>query len=95
MKRQIQYCKAYFTAVKSKVKQDPAFIVNLFNRIKGNLLTNLAIDEIIYLSRFNLGQSLESMFITVPTALMKDGQCIVDDEALKALLVNLFYIEKE
>lgn len=105
MKRQMQYMKALFEATKAKTKENITFPVTMFLEVKESIQTNLSISEITYLAKQMLNIELTDEKVeTVPGQLreIEEGEFeeyqfplgyVVDEEALKDLIIRVFYTE--
>ncbi len=92
-KRQVQYYKAFFQAAKSRLKEDPLFAVNLYRSLGSSIQTDLTLEEISYLSQTVVGMELMDENVHTLQGTVKNEDYFVDDEALKALLIEVFYTE--
>ncbi len=103
MKRQVQYMKKLFPAMKEKTKGNLAFPVTLYNKESDKIKTNLTIDEMTYLAKLMLDLELDDKsIVSVPGEMkhIEPGEIedyeyemgyIVDEDALKQLVVDRFY----
>lgn len=103
MKRQIQYMKKLFPAIKEKTKGNLAFPITIYNKEADKINTNLSVDEMTYLARLMLDLELDENSIESVPGQMKHiepGEIedydyemgyIVDEDALKHLVVDRFY----
>lgn len=107
MKRQTQYLKALFQKGKAKTKEDILFPVTTFMEVKDSISTNLTTDEITYLAKQVLEMEIEDENIRTIPGEMRHIEAnefygyafpmgyVVDDEALKQMIVETFYYEVE
>ncbi len=107
MKRQVQYMKKLFPAVKAKTAENITFPIAIYNREADKVDTNLNLDEMTYLAKLLLDLDLdENMIASVPGEMkrIEEGEIedyeyemgfIVDEEALKQLIIDRFYVETE
>ncbi len=105
MKRQVQYLKKLFPAVKEATTKNPAYPIMLYNEQADKVSTNLTVDEMTYLARMLLDVELDESAITsIPGQMehIEPGQIkdyeyemgyIVDEDALKQLVIDRFYCE--
>ncbi len=89
--RQIQYCKQFFKVVKNKVEANPLFVVDLYNALGGNVQSDLSVEEMIYLSKTVMKADLSDENIYSLEGTVQNEDFFVDDDALKDLLIDLFY----
>ena len=104
MKRQVQYMKKLFPAMKEKTRGNLTFPIMLYNKEEGKVDTNLSIDEMTYLAKIMLDLEMdENNIVSVPGEMkhIEPGEIedyefemgyIVDEDALKQLVVDRFYV---
>jgi len=107
MKRQTQYLNKMFDAVKNKTKEDITFPVKTFLSVEDYVDTNLSLEEISYLARQLMEMQLDTNTIeTIPGQMreIEEGEYegyiykmgyVVDEEALKRMIIDRFYEEVE
>ena len=107
MKRQVQYLKKLFPAVKAKTASNITYPIALYNREADKVATNLTIDEMTYLTKLLLDLELDENAISSIPGQMKriePGEIedyeyemgfVVDEEALKQLIIDRFYVKVE
>jgi len=107
MKRQVQYLKKLFPAFKERTTQNPMYPITLYNTEADKVSTNLTIDEMTYLAKLLLDLELnEDKISSVPGTMkrIEPGEIedyefemgyIVDEDALKQLIIDRFYTEAE
>ena len=107
MKRQVQYLKKLFPAVKAKTASNITYPIALYNREAGKVATNLTLDEMTYLTKMLLDLELDENAISSIPGQMKHiepGEIedyeyemgfVVDEEALKQLIIDRFYVKVE
>ena len=107
MKRQVMYLKKLFPAVKAKTAENITYPIALYNNEADKVKTNLTIDEMTYLTKLMLDLELsEKDIVSVPGELkhIEPGEIedyeyemgyIVDEDALKQLIVDRFYTPAE
>ena len=105
MKRQIQYLKKLFPAFKNMTAQNITYPIALYNREADKVSTNLSLDEMTYLTKLLLDLELDENEISSVPGEMKHIEpdeiegyeyemgYIVDEEALKQLVIDRFYVE--
>lgn len=105
MKRQSQYLKELFAAGKAKTKENILFPVSTFMEISDMIQTNLTTYEITYLARQAIEMDLnEEAIQTLPGEMrhIEEGEYeeygypmgyVVDETALKELILSVFYEE--
>ncbi len=89
--RQIQYCKQFFKVAKEKIEANPLFVVELYNALGGTIQSDLSVEEMIYLSKSVSKADLGDENIYSLEGTVKNEDFFVDDDALKDLLIDLFY----
>ncbi len=92
-KRHIQYYKAFFSAAKNKLKDDLMFAINLYNAMGDSVQTDMSIEEMMYLSKAVLNMDIKDENIHTLVGTVKNEDFFVDDEALRELLIEVFYTE--
>ncbi len=106
MKRQMQYLKKLFPAVKSQTSKNLMYPITLYNNEADKVSTNLSIDEMTYLAKLLLDLELDEDNVAVVPGQMRHIEpgefedyefemgYIVDEDALKDLIIDRFYIEQ-
>ena len=99
VERQKQYLTAYVKQLKEKIKEDVTFPVTLLGKIQKYLVTSLSVQEITYLADTLLGYefSMENI-ISIPGETRmgeKYEEFYVDEEALKQIVIDVFYDKVE
>ncbi len=92
-KRHVQYYKAFFGVAKDRLKESPTFAIDLYNAMGGNVQSDLSLDEIIYLSQTVLNMNFGDENISTLEGEVKNEDFFADDDALRALLIDVFYTE--
>lgn len=107
MKRQVMYLKKLFPAVKAKTAENITYPIALYNSEADKVKTNLTIDEMTYLAKLLLDLELSDKdIVSVPGEMkrIEPGEIedyeyemgyIVDEDALKQLIVDRFYTPAE
>ncbi len=107
MKRQVQYMKKLFPAFKAATAENITYPISLYNSEAEKVNTNLSIDEMTYLAKLLLDLNLDERKIASVPGEMKrieEGEIegyeyemgfIVDEEALKQLIIDRYYVETE
>ncbi len=107
LKRQVQYMKKLFPAVKRATAENITYPITLFNREADKVNTNLTIDEMTYLAKLLLDLDLdEKKIVSVPGQMkrIEEGEIedygyemgyIVDEDALKQLIIDRYYVETD
>ena len=107
MKRQVMYLKELFPAVKAKTAENITYPIALYNSEADKVKTNLTIDEMTYLAKLLLDLELSDKdIVSVPGEMkrIEPGEIedyeyemgyIVDEDALKQLIVDRFYTPAE
>ena len=107
MKRQVQYMKKLFPALKEKTASDITYPIALYNSEADKVETNLSLDEMTYLAKLLLDLELdENRIASVPGQMkrIEEGEIedydyemgfIVDEDELKQLIIDRYYVETE
>lgn len=107
MKRQVMYLKKLFPAVKARTAENITYPIALYNSEADKVKTNLTIDEMTYLAKLLLDLELSGKdIVSVPGEMkrIEPGEIedyeyemgyIVDEDALKQLIVDRFYTPAE
>ena len=107
MKRQVQYLKKLFPALKDRTIQDISYPIKLYRSEADKVATNLTVDEMTYLAKMMLELELdEGKIETVPGEMRHiepdeiedydyEMGYIVDEDALKQLIIDRFYVEED
>jgi len=107
MKRQVMYLKKLFPAVKARTAENITYPIALYNSEADKVKTNLTIDEMTYLAKLLLDLELsDEDIVSVPGEMkrIEPGEIedyeyemgyIVDEDALKQLIVDRFYTPAE
>lgn len=96
LERQKQYLKAFAQKAVEAVKKDVTTPVRLYNALKDYIVTDLSADEIAYLASKLVGYSFEGEIYTLEGKTEMKGEheaFYPDKEALKELLIEVFYRE--
>ncbi len=105
MKRQVQYLKKLFAAVKAKTADNIMYPISLYNAEADKVATNLTLDEMTYLAKLLLDLELDEDEIgSVPGQMkhIEPGEIedydyemgyVVDEDALKQLIIDRFYVK--
>ena len=96
--RQKLYLTEFIKQMKAKTKEDITLPINLYNKTKNYIVTDITVDEMSYLASEYSGYSFDSDGIYTmegETFLKEDGyeHFYPDEEALRALIIQLFYKE--
>ncbi len=107
MKRQVQYMKKLFPALKEKTASNLTYPISLYKSEADKVETNLSLDEMTYLAKLLLDLELdESRIASVPGEMkrIEDGEIedydyemgfIVDEDELKQLIIDRYYVETQ
>ena len=99
VERQKQYLTAYVKQLKNKMKEDVTFPVTLLGQIQKHMVTSLSVQEITYLADTLLGYefSMENIISIPGESRMgeKYEEFYVDEEALKQIVIDVFYDKVE
>lgn len=95
MERQKQYMSAFIQQLKLKTKEDITFPLALYNAVEKHMVTSFTADEITYLASTFLGYefSMENILSLPGESVMgeKNEEYHVDDEALRQIIIEVFY----
>lgn len=99
MERQKQYIKALLKKVMQTVQQNPERVLEIYNSIKDEVVTDLTTGEILYLATAAAGMTISPEIQSVPgwIELSEDNfaQYYIDESGLLDLLLSIYYIECE
>ncbi len=107
MKRQVQYLKKLFPAVKAKTASNITYPIALYNKEADKVATNLTLDEMTYLAKLLLDLELDENEIASVPGQMKHIEpdeiedydyemgYLVDEDALKQLVIDRFYVKAD
>lgn len=97
MERQKQYALAFVNQAKQAIRKRATLAVNLYQDLTSDMVTNLDIDEAVYLASLLPGMSFRFEDICMVQGEVKQGnvyeEFYVDEDALLDLILELFYIE--
>lgn len=95
IERQKQYMSAFVNQLKTKTKSDITFPVSLYGKVQKHMVTSLSVDEITYLATTLLGYdfSMDNVHGIRGKMAMgeKNEEFYVDEEALRTLIIEIFY----
>ncbi len=97
--RQKQYLLAYVEKAKQEFAKDITLPVKLFTAAAPSMVTNLTVDEVMYLASEAVKYTFsEDDLITLPGVTDTSGEFdefYVDQDALKQIIIDVFYTEIE
>lgn len=97
MNRQKQYAVSFFRSAKAALKKDVTLATSLYKDLKDEMATSISLDEAVYLVTEISGMSLDLDEIQMLKGTTKQGsvyeEFYVDEEALKDVIFDTFYIE--
>lgn len=97
MGRQKQYALSFVNAAKNAVKQDIKLPVTLYQQLTADMSTSIKMDEAVYLASLLPEISFDAEHIMMLEGTTKQAdpyeEFYVDEEALKNLIIETFYIE--
>ena len=95
IKRQVQYYKAFFKVLKDKLISNPMAAYDLYNQLKDSVYTDMELKEIMYLARMVQDMDISDDRIHTLTGTVDEAtdDFYADEEALKELLINVFFVE--
>lgn len=95
LERQKQYLEAFFQKLKVMIKNDLSTPLNLYNIVASYSVTDVSVDEMMYLVNMAIGYQFDASCIrTVPgTSVMgaKYEEFYVDYDALYDMVIDVFY----
>ena len=95
VERQKQYIDAFIPLAKQKIQEDLSFAMDLYKAIEKYMVTDIDISEFAYLVTEVLGYNFDAKnLITMPgeTVMGEEfEEFYVDEEALKEIIMELFY----
>lgn len=95
--RQKQYLKEFIGAAKRAIKKDPTAAIDLYRAVAGQMVTNISIDEVAYLTplltEYQFG--FDNFYMPEGETVMGDQfeEFYVNENALYELILNVFYEE--
>lgn len=95
LERQKQYLSEAMNQGITAIKDDPGIVVDIYNIIKDYVVTDLSVDEMLYLATEASGYTLGKIYTptgTVDTS-RKYERYYLDTAAFEELIVNIFYEE--
>lgn len=99
IERQKQYLTLYIQKLKTKIKEDVTFPLTLYGDIEDHMVTSLTVDEITYLASTLLGYEFSTDNIINISGTSGMGEVNeefhVDDEALRDVVIDVFYEKVE
>lgn len=99
LERQKQYLLAYVEKAKQEFARDVTLPLKLFNAAAPSMITDLTVDEVVYLASEAAGYTFsESDLIVLPGVTDTSGEFdefYVDQDALKQIIIDVFYTEVE
>lgn len=98
--RQKQYLQAFLQKAIAHVKEDPTSVTDLYNAISPAMVTDITLDEVLYLAGTAAGYRFgEDSFYMLPgeTVMGENGyeEFHVDEDGLYELIINVFYEKVE
>lgn len=96
MERQKMYAIGFVNAAKMALKKNPSLTVNLYNEFSKQMVTNIGLDNAVYLVSEASGMQLDTDDILTLKGETKQGavyeEFYADDKALLELVLNTFYV---
>lgn len=97
MERQKQYALNFVSQAKAAMKKDVTLPVTLYHELSGNMVTNINLDNAVYLASLMSGMELTEDGIYTVQGEVKQGtvyeEFYVDDEKLQEMILDIFYKE--
>lgn len=96
MKRQVQFMKAFVSAVKAKSKDNPMLVLSVYEAIQEYMQTNLTLEELLFLANQGIRNELtDENLIHLPGEVGDEYQPMfhMDEDAAHAIAIDLFYQE--
>ncbi len=90
--RQHQYFSTFLATLKQKAKENPAIILDLYNKMQGYFNTNISVPELMFLAYKVLGSDSSNMEIIKLPGEYKEGVFMQDLEQTKALVKEVFFV---
>ena len=98
MERQRTYINAYLNQLKKRLEENFDQTVDQMSDLSGHLVTNISLDEISAFSEMLMTYSFSEDRYHVVEGTDQKGmfhdEYIIEEDALKTLLLDLFYVEK-
>lgn len=99
MERQKQYVKALMKKAMEQIKKNPESILDIYNSIKSEVVTDLTTGEMLYLATAAANMTIAPEIRTVPGEVRMSAdnyvQYDIDEAGLLELLLSVYYIECE
>lgn len=99
MSRQKQYALSFLSSAKGALKKNVTLPVSVYQEIKDQMSASLSLDEMVYLATEISGMNLNVDEIQMLSGTVKQGsvyeEFYVDEEALKDLIFDTFYVEED
>ena len=99
IERQKQYLSVFANKLKDKTKNDITFPLTLYGKVQKHMVTSLSVDEITYLASTLLGYdfSMENIISIQGKMAMgeKNEEFYIEEEALRTLIIEIFYEKME
>ena len=99
LERQKQYLKAFVAKAKTAVKKNPSVVLDLYNGIRPQMVTDLSADEVVYLASTLKDYRFEEGNLYTLQGETKKGEryeeFYADEDALYQLIIEVFYEEVE
>ena len=99
MERQKQYVKALMKKAMEQIKKNPESILDIYNSIKNEVVTDLTTGEMLYLATAAANMTIAPEIRTVPGEVRMSAdnyvQYDIDEAGLLELLLSVYYIECE
>lgn len=96
MKRQKMYAIGFVNSAKAALKKNPSLTVDLYNEFSKQMVTNIGLDNAVYLVSEAAGMQLDTDDILTLKGETKQGavyeEFYADDKALLELVLDTFYI---
>ncbi|MBP7348364.1 MAG: LCP family protein [Butyrivibrio sp.] len=98
--RQEQYLGGFAGSLKSGVKSDPSLVLDIFNRVKPYMVTDIDASKVTYMATNMIGYSFDSSGIyslkgTTAVGKTKHEEFTYDEEQLYDLIIKVFYHKVE
>ena len=97
MERQKTYAMGFINAAKAALKSNPSLTVDLYQQFSKQMVTNIKLDNAVYLVSEAAGMDLDLNDISALEGETKQGsvyeEFYVDDKALLQLVLDTFYLE--
>lgn len=97
--RQKQYLNAFITKMKAAVKENPTVVIDLYNAVQAQMVTDITLDEATYLASIAADYHFDNNSFYMMQGETVQGEQFeefyVDENALYEMILEVFYEEVE